>query len=197
MFKGGTIGLFTGMSFLSMIEVIFWILKISTTTFCKKSSKNKTQDDIAPKKIESHPKTRIQAVQESVKMFLESSSTHGLVYFLTNFSMLERMFWVIITAIMISMGAIWINTLRSYILNFLTPAKFLTVCRLLSFSQNYRLGWNESLPYTQNDDISTLTKNYTYPAITICSSYSLDRWGYLRDMLDEAVFRCNSNIEQK
>ena len=105
LFEGGTIGLFTGMSFLSMIEVLFWVSKIliSSCFMQKPSRANKNQQNSV---------TNRQKVYAKVKTFFEVSSTHGLVYFFKSLTIVERGFWIFITCIMISMGAIWVNTLR-------------------------------------------------------------------------------------
>jgi hypothetical protein len=53
-------------------------------------------------------------VQRQVKEFLEASSIHGLAYFAnSDYSYVQRLFWIVVTTIMISIGSAWVNTLRA------------------------------------------------------------------------------------
>ena len=39
--------------------------------------------------------------------------------------------------------------------------------------------------------IVEMNGNVAYPTVTICSTFAYDRWGFLRDLLNQAKFLCN------
>lgn len=49
-------------------------------------------------------------VEGEVKEFFARSSIHGLAYFFSEFSLVERLFWVIVTIAMLASGSVWVNT---------------------------------------------------------------------------------------
>ena len=56
-------------------------------------------------------------------------------------------------------------------------------------------GWNALSPSIQLESIVPIPNTLDYPAITICSSFPIDRWGFLRDLLNQAMFVCNREEE--
>ena len=60
----------------------------------------------------------------------------------------------------------------------------------------FRLDWANSSPTVLVKSFGSLDDlNGELPSITICNSFPVDRWGFLRDLLNEAKFLCNSDEE--
>ena len=88
-----------------MIESIYWIAKIVIALFMKKQQETYKTD------YNNHL-TKLRAIHLEAKIFCETTSAHGLVYFFGAISILERIFWILITMTMVVMGIVWVEALR-------------------------------------------------------------------------------------
>ena len=58
------------------------------------------------------------------------------------------------------------------------------------YNDVFRVDW-DSEPLRIITSRAPIDENVDYPAVTICNTFPYDRWGFLRDLLNQAKFLCN------
>lgn len=103
-------------------------------------------------------------VTTEVKSFFSRSTVHGFSYFCDDSTALEKFFWVLSTTIMF-------------------------MCAIYLILQA-NTDWNNH-PTTTRPGVTNLqASDIQAPTITICPAFTINRWGFLRNMLNLLKFQC-------
>ena len=102
--------------------------------------------------------TKLNGMKKEFKDFFANSSIHGLAYFFGGFNTLERVFWMLATGTMFTVAFVWINDALDE--------------------------WAENKVTTRTESTTYPIEKVQFPTVTICPDFALDRWGFVRNILN-------------
>ncbi|TRY68635.1 hypothetical protein TCAL_08884 [Tigriopus californicus] len=165
---GGTVGLFTGMSILSVIEMIFWLMRlISGSKVDEVEEKGCCYNKKCAQFIKKQGKTPSNLLTEGKHNYLEETTVHGFRYVVTGINAAERFFWILCIALGFS-GA------------------FHMVNRSLEEGRNN--------PIVTTIDTIPITR-VPFPAVSIDAVEYLNPWGFITKLYNQVDFECYKNFK--